>query len=49
MCGRGKREYSLDTLTQFARYSNAYGHFYKQEYLQKREELGVPKELQLKE
>jgi len=44
-----KGEYSLDTLTQLARYSNVYGPFDKQEYLQKREELGVPRELQLKE
>lgn len=44
-----KGEYSLDTLTQLARYSNVYGPFDRQEYLQKREELGVPKELKLKE
>lgn len=44
-----KGEYSLDTLTQLARYSNVYGPFDRQEYLQKREELGVPRELQLKE
>jgi len=44
-----KGEYSLDTLTQLARYSNVYGPFDRQGYLQKREELGVPKELQLKE
>jgi hypothetical protein len=44
-----KGEYSLDTLTQFARYSNVYGPFDRQEYLQKREELGVPRELKLKE
>lgn len=30
-------------------YSNVYGPFQKQEYLQKREELGIPKELKLKE
>ena len=42
-------EYTLDTVTQLARYSNVYGPFQKEEYLQKREELGVPKELQLKE
>ena len=30
-------------------YSNVYGPFDRQEYLQKREELGIPKELQLKE
>lgn len=29
-------------------YSNVYGPFQKEEYLQKREELGVPKELKLK-
>ncbi|RTL48892.1 MAG: DUF3997 domain-containing protein [Sphingobacteriales bacterium] len=44
-----KSEYSLDTLSKLACYSNVYGPFDKQEYLQKREELGVPKELQLKE
>lgn len=44
-----KSEYSLDTLTQLAKYSNVYGPFQKQEYLQKREELGIPKELKLKE
>lgn len=44
-----KGEYSLDTLTQLAKYSNVYGPFQKQEYLQKREELGIPKELKLKE
>lgn len=30
-------------------YSNVYGPFKREEYLQKREELGIPKELQLKE
>jgi hypothetical protein len=44
-----KGEYSLDTLSKLARYSNVYGPFQKQEYLQKREELGIPKELKLKE
>lgn len=44
-----KGKYSLDTLSMLARYSNVYGPFDKQEYLQKREELGVPKELKLKE
>lgn len=43
-----KGEYSLDTLTKLAKYSNVYGPFQKQEYLQKREELGIPRELQLK-
>ena len=42
-------DYTLDTLTQLARYSNVYGPFKKEEYLHKREELGVPKELKLKE
>lgn len=44
-----KSEYSLDTLTNLARYSNVYGPFRKQEYLLKREELKIPKELVLKE
>lgn len=44
-----KGEYSLDTLTQLAKYSNVYGPFQKQEYLQKREEYGIPKDLKLKE
>ncbi len=44
-----KGEYSLDTLTKLAKYSNVYGPFQKQEYIQKREELGIPKELKLKE
>lgn len=30
-------------------YSNVYGPYKKEEYLQKREELGIPKELKLKE
>lgn len=42
-------EYSLDTLTQLAHYSNVYGPYTKEEFQQKREELGVPKKLQLKE
>ena len=44
-----KGEYSLDTLLKLALYSNVYGPFDWQEYLQKREELGIPKELKLKE
>ncbi|HBK83694.1 MAG TPA: hypothetical protein DDZ41_08880 [Flavobacterium sp.] len=44
-----KSEYSLDTLSKLARYSNVYGPFKKEEYLQKRDELGVPRELKLKE
>lgn len=44
-----KGQYSLDTLAQVAKYSNVYGPFSKLEYLQKREELGVPPELKLKE
>ncbi|GIV29547.1 MAG: hypothetical protein KatS3mg028_0613 [Bacteroidia bacterium] len=39
----------FDSLIDCGRYSNVYGPFNKEEYLQKREELGVPKELQLKE
>jgi hypothetical protein len=41
--------YSLDTLFQLAKYSNVYGPFKKEEYMQKRKELGVPPELKLKE
>lgn len=44
-----KEKYSLDTLAQLASDSNVYGPFKREEYLQKREELGVPKGLQLKE
>lgn len=44
-----KGEYSLDTLSKLARYSNVFGPFDRQEYLQKREELGIPRELNLKE
>lgn len=44
-----KSEYSLDSLTMIARYSNVYGPFKKNEYLQKRKELKIPKELVLKE
>ncbi len=43
-----KNEYSFDSLNHRACYSNVYGPYKKEEYLQKREELGVPKELQLK-
>ncbi|MBC7655187.1 MAG: DUF3997 domain-containing protein [Oligoflexus sp.] len=42
-------KYSLDSLSMLAKYSNVYGPFQKEEYLQKREELGVPRELILKE
>lgn len=31
------------------KYANVYGPFKKEEYLQRREELGIPQELQLKE
>ena len=44
-----KSEYSLDTLTKLARYSNVYGPFKKGDYLRKREELNVPQKLVLKE
>lgn len=40
-------EYSLDTVSKLLRHSPIYGPFTKEKYLQKREELGVPKELQL--
>ena len=43
-----KSEYSLDTLSKFARYSNVYGPLKKDEYLEKRKELIIPKELELK-
>lgn len=46
---REKGEYSLDTLTGFARYSNVYGPFDMQKYVQKREELEIPHELKLNE
>lgn len=42
-----KRIYSYDSVTESALYSNVYGPFKKKEYLQKRKELGVPKELVL--
>ncbi len=44
-----KSWYSLDTFTMRARYSNVYGPFNKEDYWKKCSELGVPKELQLKE
>jgi len=40
---------SFDSLNMCARYSNVYGPFTKNEYLQKREELKIPKELVFKE
>lgn len=43
-----KSEYSFDTLTQFARYSNVYGPFKEEDYFKKRKELGVPDKLDLK-
>ena len=46
---REKGEYRLDTLTRLARYSNVYGPFDMQKYLQKREELEIPNELKLNE
>lgn len=42
---REKSEYSLDTITNLARYSNVYGPFKEGEYLIKRKELGVPDKL----
>lgn len=44
-----KSEYSYDSLSGNARYSNVYGPFTKTEYLQKREELKIPEQLVLKE
>jgi len=44
-----KAERSLDTVSMRVRRSNVYGPFDRQEYLRKRVELGVPKELILKE
>ncbi len=43
-----KNDYYFDTITNTARYSNVYGPFKKDVYLQKRKELGVPDELRLK-
>lgn len=40
-------EYSLDTLSQHAKYSNVYGPFKREVYLRKREEIGIQKELKL--
>lgn len=39
----------FDSLTQLAKYANVYGPFSKEVFQQKREELGVPGELQLNE
>lgn len=41
--------YTGEENSMLAKYSNVYGPFSKEEYLQKREEMGVPKELKLKE
>jgi hypothetical protein len=41
--------YSLDTISKLAVYSNVYGPYTKDEYIQKREKLGVPQGLKLKE
>ena len=46
---KDKSEYSFDSLTKLARYSNIYGPFTENEYLQKREELKISKELVLKD
>lgn len=42
-------EYSLDTISRRAQYSNVYGPFTREEYVDMRERLGVPKDLQLKD
>ncbi len=44
-----KNDYYFDTISNTARYSNVYGPFNKDVYLQKRKQLGVPHELRLKE
>ena len=46
---RVKSDYSLDPLTKRARYSNVYGPFKRQDYLLKRNELKIPKNLKLRE
>ena len=43
------RNIGFDSLNNIARYSNVFGPYSKEEYLQKRKELGVPEELKLKE
>lgn len=43
-----KSEYSFDSINKLAKYSNVYGPFKKEEYIQKRKELGVPKSLKIK-
>lgn len=43
-----KSEYHLDSLTMHAKYSNVYGPYKKEEYLQKLEEMGVPKKTTIK-
>lgn len=43
-----KSEYNVDILSKLAHYSNVYGPFNKEKYLKKRQELGVPEELELK-
>ena len=45
---RERSEYTLDTLTKLARYSNVYGPFKQDVYLTKKKELGVPDSLKLK-
>ncbi len=44
-----KSKYFYDTVKKIAIYSNVYGPFKKEKYIQKCEELRVPKELKLKE
>jgi hypothetical protein len=43
-----KSKYSLDSISMIARYSNVYGPYTKEEYMQKRVDLRVPKKLNLK-
>ena len=42
-------QYSLDTVSHLSHYSNVHGTYNREEYLQKRQELSVPRELKLKE
>jgi len=44
-----KSNCSFDSISKRSRYSNVYGPFDKQEYMEKRKEVGVPRELKLKE
>lgn len=43
-----KSIYSYDSISNSAKYSNVYGPFKKNEYIQKRKEFGIPNTLQLR-